>query len=395
MARRTPAPTLRRWLAAAVLIGVAGAASAVQDCELNGAPVNPANGSTTAGKSGLMRCKDRDSGQLQREQELHEGLFLGRVRHYDKGRLAKEHSVNAKGNIEGLARELSASGQVLREAFYIDGQQRGLARSFHPGGQLRRAGFHGETAAGSAERASVEFNERGQLTALRCGEAPVLAPVVDDAKLCGFANPPSQVALFDANGILRSRVVYAAGKRMRNEEFYDNGKPALQDEIAGNLRTERRFSSEGVKRQEIVSLISERGPVRQRAQEFSERGTLVRDQRWNAAGEPLSDDSYYLNGQMRSKAMYTGSGESRTIEIREFHDNGQRATQGRYRAAARGLQVPLGIHQRFDEKGTLRAESSYDGSGRVTRERTWDAKGVAERDDEVFADGSRKAFAPR
>src|SRR5687768_13935126 len=133
------------------------AAQAVQDCELNGQHVNPANGHTTAGKTGLMRCKDRDSGELMREQQLQNGAFMGLVRFYEHGKLVKEHSVNARGNMEGPAREFSpATGRVLREAVYDDGHETGLSRSFHPGGQLRRATFYAEPG----ERAYAEFTDR-------------------------------------------------------------------------------------------------------------------------------------------------------------------------------------------------------------------------------------------
>src|SRR5688500_11655155 len=104
-------------LAAALLALLPLGAQAVQDCELNGQSVNQANGNTTAGKTGLMRCKDRDSGELMREQQLQNGVFMGMVRYYEQGKLLKEHSVNARGNMEGPAREFSpATGRVLREA---------------------------------------------------------------------------------------------------------------------------------------------------------------------------------------------------------------------------------------------------------------------------------------
>jgi antitoxin component YwqK of YwqJK toxin-antitoxin module len=369
----------------------AGAAHAVQDCELNGQSVSPSNGASTAGKTGLMRCKDQATGELQREQQVQNGVFMGLVRFYEKGKLAREHTINAKGNIQGRAREFSPAGQILREATYDDGQERGLVRSFYPGGQLRRATFYPDTGTGT-ERAFVEFTERGQMSMLRCGEAPVLAPVADDAKLCGFTGGASQVDLFDARGTLRSRLSYLAGKRTRTQEFYDNGKPSVLDETTGNQRTERSFSSEGVKRRETVWLLVERTAIRQREQEFSEKGTLVRDQRWNPAGEPIRDDSFYLNGQPRSKSVYSGAGNARTVEVTEFYDSGQRAAHGRYLAPGRGRQVPVGTHQRFNEKGTLLAESNFDAKGRVTRERAWDENGDLQRDDEVFEDGSRKAF---
>lgn len=382
-----PPMRLRIGGAAAALLFAATAAHAVQDCELNGQAVNPANAATTAGKTGVMRCKDRDSGQLVREQQVQSGTFMGLVRFYEDGKLAKEHSLNARGNIEGRAREFSPSGQVLRDATYEDGHEMGLVRIFYPDGSLRRVTFFADAAG---ERASVEFTERGQLSALRCGDKPVLAPAADDAQLCGFVGGASRVELFDARGILRSRLSYVAGKRVRSEELYDNGKPAAQDEMMGNQRIERRFSSEGVKRREVVSLLGERGTVRQREQEFSERGTLVREQRWNSTGSPLSDESFYQNGQPRSKSVYGVDGNPRLIEVTEYHDNGQRAAIGRYLANDRLRQLPTGTHQRFSDSGLLIAESVYDDKGRVTRERSWDANGKLEREDEVFEDGSRK-----
>lgn len=376
----------------ALALGVCtGTAHAVQDCELNGQSVNPANGNTTAGKTGLMRCKDRDSGVIQREQELKSGVFRGLVRFYEQGKLAKEHSVNAKGNMDGLAREFSPSGQVVREATYDNGRTVGLVRSFYSTGQLRRASFHEEPGG---ERAVAEFTERGQLSALRCADKAVLAPAFDDARPCGHAGTtPSAVELFDGKGVMRSRLGFTAGKRVRAEEFYDNGQPSAQMEQSGNQRIERRFSSEGVKRREVVSLLVERGTVRQREAEFSERGTLVREQRWTPEGEAMGDDSYYLNGQPRSKAVYSGSGDTRVREVTEYFDNGQRAAQGRYSAVGRGRQLPTGTHQRFNEQGRLVAESTFDAQGRVTRERTWGNDGQLQRDDEVFEDGSRKAYA--
>ncbi|WP_454906454.1 toxin-antitoxin system YwqK family antitoxin [Variovorax gossypii] len=390
----TPRLRLRQLgfgLAALVPLFAGTAAHAQQDCELNGRSVNPDNGATTAGQTGLVRCKNRATGELQREEQLQNGVFMGLVRIYEKGKLAKEHTLNAKGNLQGRAREFSPNGRVLREATYDDGQERGLARSYYPDGKLRRVIFYPDTGSGS-ERGSVEFTERGQLSALRCADAPTLAPVVDDAKLCGFTGGPSQVDLFDARGNLRSRLSYLSGKRVRSQSFYDNGKTASLDETIGNQRTEQAYSSEGVKRRETVYLLVERASIRQREQAFSEKGTLVRDQRWNSAGEPIGDDSYYLNGQPRSKSAYSGNGDGRVVDITEFYDSGQRAAQGRYQLAGRGRQVPIGTHQRFSEKGTLIAESSFDAKGRVTRERAWDENGELQRDDEVFEDGSRKAY---
>ena len=63
----------RTALLSALMFVAAGLAHAVQDCEVGGQNVNPANGSTTAGKTGLMRCKDRDSGEQRAPAEPAKG----------------------------------------------------------------------------------------------------------------------------------------------------------------------------------------------------------------------------------------------------------------------------------------------------------------------------------
>ncbi len=396
-ASRCPLPMRPPLLAMAALsaglwLGLAPAARAAgQDCDVNGVPVNLSIASTVAGKTGLMRCKDHDTGALVGEQQIQGGSFVGAVRIYENGALVKEQSVNASGNLDGKAREFSTGGQLLRDATYEDGHEVGLVRNYHPTGQLRRVTYFADSGG---ESASVEFNVRGQLTALRCGEKPVLAPAADDTRLCGFDNKPSQVELFDDRGMLRSRLSYLVGKRVRSEDLYDNGRTASQDEIAGNQRTERRFSSEGVKRLEVVSLVGDRGTVKQREQEFSEKGVLLHDQRWNAAGELLVDESFYLEGQPRSRAVHGVDGNPRLIEVTEFYPNGQRAAIGRYLARDRFNQVPVGTHQRFTDKGAVIAESVYDDRGGVLRERTWDANGKVERDEQVLVD-SRKPPSPQ
>lgn len=380
------------WLVGASLLCAASLCQAVQDCDINGEHVNPANGHTTTGKTGLMRCKDRDTGELRREQELRNGVFMGVVRHYDKGRLSREHSVNEKGNQQGVAREFAPSGQLLREANYDNGSVQGLARSFHPDGQLRRVSFHADS---HRERASAEFTAQGKLQALQCADAPVLAPAVDDARLCGHGSAtPSKVELFDSHGRLRARHAFVAGQRVRMEELHDNGATALRQETSPTQRTEQRFAADGTLQREAAWHITERGSIRQREAEFSLRGTLVREQRWTPEGELLANDTFYLNGQPRSQSRYSGTGSARELEAATFHDNGQRSSQGRY-TIERRRELPTGVHERFDEQGRRLAESTYDTQGRLRRERSWNETGQLLRDDEVFEDGSRKAHTAR
>jgi antitoxin component YwqK of YwqJK toxin-antitoxin module len=384
---------LRRiGMSLALFLGLCGAAHAVQDCDIDGLSVNPANGNTTAGKSGLMRCKDRDSGQIQREQQLQNGVFMGLVRSYREGRPFKEYRVNAKGNMEGPAREFAPDGKVVvRESVYADGNERGLVHIFYPGGARRIVAFYGESGR---EAASAEFTEAGQLSALRCADKPLLGPVFDDARACGFVGAPSRVELFDAKGRPRQRASYTQGQRLRWESLYDNGQPETTSETTGDQSIGRRFWPTGQKRHEVYSLLVDRRAVRQRELEYSERGTLVREQRWSPEGAPLSDDSFYLNGQPRSKAAYGGDGTQRFVDIAEFYDSGRPSGDGRFRSGLRGgSTTALGTHRSFYERGGLAAETTYDDKGRVARERVFDEGGSLVRDEEVFEDGSRKSFA--
>jgi antitoxin component YwqK of YwqJK toxin-antitoxin module len=385
--------THRALVLAACLLSLFGSAHAVQDCDIAGVGVTPANGNTTAGKTGLMRCRDRDSGVIQREQQVQNGAFFGLVRTYQDGRPFKEYHVNAKGNMEGPAREFDRNGQVVRQSVYVDSNERGLVQTFYPTGARETLSFNAENGRTAA---SAEFTPAGQLSALRCADRPLLAPAFDDARACGFAGSPSQVELFDARGRVRQRVSYVDGQRVRWESLFDDGQAETISEIVGNQSVARRFWPGGAKRQEIHAVTIDRRTVRQRELDYSERGTLVREQRWAPDGTPTSDDNFYLNGQPRSRAVHGGSGAQRFVDLAEFHDSGRPASKGRYRAGPRGAPTtPLGVHQHFDERGGLAAETTYDERGRVARERVFDEGGRLLRDDEVFEDGSRKAFATR
>jgi antitoxin component YwqK of YwqJK toxin-antitoxin module len=385
------APFSCRLSASIAALVFASCAHAVQDCEVDGQHVNPASGNTTRDKTGIMRCKDRDSGQLVREQELRAGKFVGIVRYFKDGRLEREHSVNERGNRDGRAREFGPSGHVLRDETYRDGSLIGLSRAWHANGKLRRVAFHAER-----ELAHAEWTEAGQMRELRCADNPALGPEVDDTKLCGHAGKPATVEFFSERGVLRARTVYQAGAIVRLESFWDNGKPSAQEEVADGRRVERTFSREGVKRKEVQWALRDRERLLEREQEFHENGALVTERRWAAGqrgAELATEQSSYLNGQPRRRSDYAMAGTERTADVSEFHDNGKPAFRGRYVVEGRYRERPLGTHQRFDDQGRLRRESFSDARGRITRERELDESGGVVRDDEVFEDGSRKAHA--
>jgi len=259
-------------------------------------------------------------------------------------------------------------------------------RSFHADGSLQRASFFGA----EGELAYAEFTRQGELRSLRCGERPLLAPAVDDAKLCGFSPKLSQVSFVAESGALRARASFANGRRVRYETFQDNGLPATQEEISPAGRIERIFGADGARRREVLWSLGDGPSQREREQEFSSAGTLTRERRWSQ-GELLSEQTFYLNGQPRSKARYTGTGGNRVLETQDFYENGIASGQGSYVDTGRYAPTPVGTHRQFDVQGRVKAETVYDARGRLLRERTWDGSGSLLRDEEIQEDGSRRS----
>ena len=383
----------------------AAPALAVESCELNGEHVNPSNGHTTAGKTGLMRCRDGEGGPVVREQELQRGVFMGVVRYFRDGQLEKEHRVNARGNRDGLAREYARSDAgakpvLVREETYRDGRTVGISRTWHGNGQLRRVAYHGDD---DREQASAEFTPQGQLAELRCGARPMLGPDADDARWCGHDGAPSNVVLYGGKGVPRARVSYERGEARRSELLGDGGVVRELRETTAAGGTERSFYADGTKRREVqwVAVAGERG---RRAttleQEFHESGKLVRERRFRVGergtAELAAEQLWYLNGQPKEKTEFVVADGRALRQETAYHDNGRKAFEGTWRVAAggsRGGATPTGVHRSFDSDGRLRGERFHDERGRVTRERELDAGGAVVRDDEVFEDGSRKAFA--
>lgn len=376
-----------RLLVFALLLSAGWPAQAVQDCELNGQSVNPANGATTAGKTGLMRCRDRDTGQLQREQELRDGRFMGLRRYFEKGHLVKEHSVNERGNLEGLAREFSPSGRLLREANYRNGSEEGLVRSFHDDGSLSRATFY---AVPNRELAVAEFTRAGKLSELRCGDRPMLAPAVDDRKLCGF-DGASTVELYGEKGPARGRIVFDQGKRTQVEEL-DDGTVVRRVENSDSRRVDRRFFRNGTLRFETVSARSGDRLSKISEQEYSERAVMIKERRWQD-GELTLDRSFYLNGQPERRDELVRDGERRIHKVQNFYDNGTVSEEVSYLIDARGRRQLVEAGRMFSPDGVLLLETVFDDRGNPARERRFDERGKLLGDDEVFADGSRKAYS--
>ncbi len=375
-------------LLVASLLTLANASHAqVMDCDIGGQPVNPSHGGTTAGKTGLMRCVERQTRELLREEELRDGRFAGVKRWYEKGQLRREYSVNDKGNRDGRSREWNAQGVLLREGFEANSASIGLHREWFETGKPKSIAHWGESGGERRSDAAsrIDFNRDGQLTGLRCGREPLLD---DEARLCGHQGKPQLTELFTERGLLASRVTYERGQLLLLESYWDDGKLRFSEEIGSERRVARQFARDGVLRKQT----ERRNGQRVLEQDYSERGTLVAEKRWSASAGLEREDEWYLNGQPKRSITYEAGG-GRTE--RSFHDNGKPSWEGRFVLQDRGRGVPTGAHKTFDDSGRLRIETIHDDKGRAIRERSWDDAGRVQRDDEVFEDGSRKAYGTR
>jgi antitoxin component YwqK of YwqJK toxin-antitoxin module len=295
-------------------------AHAVQSCEIDGQSVNPNNGNTTAGKTGLMRCRESDGGPVVREEELRNGVFIGVVRHFRGGVLEREHSVNEKGNREGRAREFAATpgatNQVLRDETLRNGTTIGVARTWLASGTLKRVSFHGDDGR---EQAVAEFTPQAKLADLRCGTQPLLAPEADDATWCGHRGKgPVAVELYSNNGAVRGRLTQERGERRKVETLWDSGK--LRDKIdylqheGQSARRETRHHDNGRASTEGLRLVKGRyddqatgthkgfdDQGRLRSERFYDaRGRVTRERELDEAGRVLQDEELFEDGSRKA-----------------------------------------------------------------------------------------------
>jgi YD repeat-containing protein len=429
---------------AAVALVASSSTVALQRCELDGRPVDVNNGAATANRSGLVRCRDADSGQVEREQQLQDGRFMGVVRQFKAGQVAREYSVDEKGNRDGVSREweidaTTSRRTLVREETLRNSQNVGVARAWYSSGTPRRLTAYGDDGR---ERAAVDFNEDGRVSALRCTGEPVFGPLFDDRTACGHAGAASTVVLYSGRGTPTSRITYDRGERRKAETLFPSGavRQIRVTEVEGGF--EQTFAENGVKRRELrwvtvvpgssagtgtstnaptstststgagaganaggianASAASSFAPrprsVETLDQEFHESGSLVRERRWTPTergAEPLLEATWYLNGQPRDRDEFVTEDGRRLRHQTTYYDDGRPASQGVWWIGPSGSRVDrseraIGVHKRFYPDGT-RTELTYDDRGRVARERDVAADGRTVRDDEVFEDGSRKA----
>ena len=223
--------------------------------------------------------------------------------------------------------------------------------------------------------ANIEYNERGQLIELRCGDRPLLEP---DRKLCGF-DRAADVDFYDSKGNVVAQARYENGKRVAFKGLSAGGGVARSEEVQGERRVVRTNFPDGQLRLETTSV----GNRKEFERELARSGQSVRETRW-LDGRQSEETLWYLNGHVKSKTRWERDGKDVVIKADEFWDNGKPQARTvrdeRYRN--------LGVQQFFDEAGELISEQTYE-RGRLTRRRDYKA-GRLVLDEQYYEDGSRK-----
>jgi antitoxin component YwqK of YwqJK toxin-antitoxin module len=362
----------------AVALLVPGIAHALQDCDIDGQPVNTSNGATTAGKSGLLRCVDRDSGKLVREERYVDGRPLGYRKSVGFDGQVSVGNYNERGNADGELRTYYPDGTLRSIESYRDGSHAGLSRYLHRNGAVSRLSW---SEPGRGTLAEIGYTERGQLAALRCGPRSLFD---EDRKPCGFEGAVES-DLHDARGEVVAQVRHDQGVRVAFRTYAAPGVLAGSEDVEGSRTVRRQYHPGGALRLETV-LVERR---RQSEREFARTGQRIRETEWDDAGRAV-ESTWYLNGAMKrrdSRTVYEGTPAT---AVEEWWDNGQLRLRGTYGERGR----PLGVVQTFHESGPPESELYYE-RGNVARRRAFDTSGRLVLDEEYFEDGSRKSTMRR
>lgn len=364
-------------LAAALTIGAP--AWAVQRCELNGESVNPNNGHTTAGKSGVMRCVDDDGQVRRRDQTLREGRFVGPVVVVLADGERREYSVNERGNRHGLARTFDGKGILRKEENLDNGSNVGVQKNFAEAGYLQELHFADERRT----VLTIAYLADGTLKELRCAPTSV---VPQDREVCGHGGRASEVTLYREAGKPSGTVSYLQGQMQRLSVLDREGRLVRNEELKDGRRIKRVFYASGQPRSETDFI--ERDPNTQggregTAREWAESGQLTQETTW-AQGYEQRIQQWYLNGKpkMRQQIRREGREQERTIE--SFWDNGKPAAVN----AERNGRL-WGWQKYFNEDGVLVREDEHGERGLLQRRKRYNEQGGLEREERFLEDGSR------
>ncbi|MCW5671299.1 MAG: hypothetical protein KIT86_16710 [Hydrogenophaga sp.] len=369
----------RHLLGGMAALMIAVPAWAVPRCELNGESVNPNNGHTTAGKSGVMRCTDEDAPVRRREQTLLEGRFVGPVVMVLADGERREYSVNERGNRHGLARTFDGRGTLRMEENLDNGSNVGVQKRFGESGDLQELNF----ADGRRTLLTIAYLADGTLRELRCAPASL---VPQDREVCGHAGRASEVTLYREPGKPSGTVSYLNGQMQRQSVLDREGRLVRNEELKDGRRIKRVFYASGRPRSETDFIERDPGGPGGRegtAREWAESGQLTQETAW-AQGYEQRIQQWYLNGKLKMRQQIRREGREHERTTESFWDNGKPAAIN----AERNGRL-WGWQKYFNEEGVLLREDEHGERGLLQRRKRYNEQGVLEREERFLEDGSR------
>ncbi len=318
-------------------------------CEIDGVDVNPSNGYTTRGKTGLMVCYRAD-GSKWYEQQIVDGQHLGLDRHYDEDGSIRERQVNANGNTHGISRDFYPDGRLRREGEYDNGKSVGVHKTYGPDGRLITINAYG--AGDSRAKVAIEYLPDGRLKRLSCAPSSL---VEEDREVCGHAGKDVDVEIFDQRGNLSERRKMREGGLLRSETFID-----------GERRSVIEYSAEG------------------RIERAFHPGGQLGAERVIAGGFIVEVSEWYMNGAIKSRVRNEPVAKNGKRLHEAFGDTGVIDRREHY------LGADLERVEGFDAAGKADEEWLYAPQGHIRLYRKFGPTGSVILEEERFRDGSRK-----
>lgn len=335
------------------------------NCTLKGEHVSPYNGATTAGKTGMVICKNEE-GKVTREYELKDGKEIGRkvfVR-YDGNR--EEYSVNEKGNIDGLKKVFNKDGKLIYEGNYSNSDSVGLHKEWYDSGALK--GIHADN------KMRIDFDRDGNPYNIRCDKEKSYTK--EDKEICGWNKP------FETKH-KRGSETYSKGQLIKEVILDFKGKLSSESVIENGVETTKKFFETG----EVKSISTYKGRT------------------------ILSLKEFYMNGNLSSEATIKPDGDFLRKDQKTYYDDKTLSSEGSY-IMMRNFDQPDGLVKSYWQNtkpkmienykdGKYEGEvQTFDDNGQLISKRTYAADilkreiiykdGKVESDYEYYPDGSKK-----
>lgn len=314
-----------------------------ETCTLDGKPVKLDDGSTTAGKTGMVICQQ--DGKLWRKFEYKNGKQSGYTYFANGNGGYEEFYTDAIGNKDGPQKKYSKNGKLIMSATYKNGGYLGLFQDFFDDGKPRTYSWYEK--ANTSPSMEIVYHQDGSFSSVQCGKK-FFSNV--DKEICGF-NGVHVITLIGFNGATETRT-------------YKNG--AISDSKSGNKAG-------------LVLTKSEFKDGLEHKKSFFDNGSLKSDEVYKGSAK-VSDISYYMNGNRKSEITYQETPKRSTRLVQEFSNSGKLVHKGNklyFSNGGYGDYKPIGLQEDYFDSGAPHQTQNFSDIGdREGEQKLYDEKGT-------------------